>query len=256
MIFMRILPGVLKELVKHVPTILFEAVEWSSIMSEIPLITRRMLQHEGYAELADHQKEILKDLPLCVRHENVQGPQLKPGDGRIILSLYFRQIFSPHGVFLDLRSQYFNHETDVLLWHPGALWTRFSPEFREGLAAVYDGFYEENDVLYRDGLAKLGLLNPDWPEADQEKIMQIFRTHFGAARSDSIVFKLEHLRDGMVSMSQFLLEKKAKITTDFLYLGIYLVTLYGTLEETGEALPVKEIYLENRSHTGLTSVKS
>lgn len=253
---MRILPGVLKELMKHVPTVLFQAVEWSEIMSEIPVISRRMLQKEGYTELADLQKEILKDLPLSIRHEDVHGPVLKATDGRTILSLYFRQLFSPHGLFLDLRSLHFNHESDTLLWNPGALWTRFSPEFQQGLIAVYDGFYLGKDDLYREGLTRIGLLDPLWPVEDQEKIMAIFRKHFGSAQTENVEFKLETLRAGMVSMAQFLLEKKARIKKDFLYLGIYLVTMYGTLEETKESLPVKEIYLSSRIQSPLTSVKS
>jgi hypothetical protein len=256
MIFMRILPGVLKELMKHVPTVLFQTVEWSEIMSEIPVISRRMLQKEGYATLADQQKELLKDLPLCVRHENVNGPKLKAGDGRTILSLYFRQLFSPHGVFLDLRSLHFDHETDVLLWNPGSLWTKFSPEFSAGLIEVYNGFYLGNDEEYRSGLKQIGLLDPSWPPEDQAKIMEIFRTHFGAAQTGNVHFKLENLRSGIVSMAQFLLERKTRIKKDFLYLGIYLVTMYGTLEETGEALPVKDIYLSSRIQIPLTSVKS
>lgn len=253
---MRILPGVLKELMKHVPTVLFQTVEWSSIMSEVPVLSRRMLQKEGYAELADLQKEFLKNLPLCIRHENIENPSLKAGDAKTILALYFSQLFSPHGVFLDLRSFHFCHESDELLWHPGALWTKFSPTFREGLIEVYDGFYLEKDEQYRSGLTKIGLLDPSWPAEDQTTIMEIFKKHFGAAQTGEVQFQLDHLRDGIVSMAHFLLEKKTRITTDFLYLGIYLVTMYGTLEETGEALPVKEIYLSSRAQSALTSVKS
>lgn len=252
---MRILPGVLKELMKHVPTVLFQTVEWSSIMSEVPVISRRMLQKEGHAELADLQKDFLKNLPICIRHESLEGHGLKAGDGKTILALYFGQLFSPHGVFLDLRSNHFHH-TEQLLWHPGALWTKFSPTFREGLMEVYDGFYLEKDDLYKNGLIKIGLLDPAWPVEDQNTIMEIFRKHFGAAKTGDIEFKLDNLKGGIVSMAQFLLEKKTRITTDFLYLGIYLVTMYGTLEETGEALPVKEIYLSSRAQMALTSVKS
>jgi hypothetical protein len=256
MIFMRILPGVLKELVKHVPTVLFETVEWSEIMSELPLITRRMINKEGYAELADLQKEILKDLPLCVRHEHLSEHGLRPVSGATILALYFRQLFSPHGVFLDLRSTHFSHQSDELWWNPGTLWTKFAPDFQAGLIEVYDGFYLGKDDLYRSGLVKIGLLDPSWPVEDQEKIMQIFRKHFGSAQTEHVEFKLEQLRAGMISMALFLLEKKARIKKDFLYLGIYLVTMYGALEEVGQALPVKEIYLSSRIQIPLTSVKS
>jgi hypothetical protein len=117
-----------------------------------------MLQKEGHAELADLQKEFLKNLPLCIRHESLEGHGLKSGDAKTILALYFGQLFSPHGVFLDLRSSHFHH-TEQLLWHPGALWTKFSPTFREGLIEVYDGFYLEKDDLYKHGLIKIGLLS-------------------------------------------------------------------------------------------------
>lgn len=253
---MRILPGVLKELMKHVPTVLFQTVEWSEIMSEVPVLTRRMLQKEGHDELADKQKKLLKDLNICVRHESVQGPHFKSGDGKTVLSLYFRQLFSPHGVFLDLRSQHFCHETDELLWHPGALWTQFAPSFSEGLIEVYDGFYLGKDELYRSGLVKIGLLDTSWPVEDQQKIMEIFRQHFGAAQTSEVTFKVDDLKNGIISMAQFFLEKKARIKKDFLYLGIYLVTMYGTLEEIGEALPVKEIYLASRIQSPFTSLKS
>ncbi len=253
---MRILPGVLKELMKHVPTVLFQAVEWSEIMSEVPVISRRMLQKEGYTELADLQKELLKDIPVSIRHEDVSGPVLKPGDGKTILALYFRQLFSPHGVFLDLRSLHFNHEADHLLWNPGSLWTKFSPEFQEGLIHVYDGFYLGQDDVYRKGLKMIGLLDPHWPLEDQEKIMAIFRKHFGSAQTENVQFKSENLQAGIIGMAQFLLEKKARIKKDFLYLGIYLVTMYATLEETKESLPVKEIYLSSRIQRPLTSEKS
>jgi hypothetical protein len=224
-------------------------------MSEVPVLSRRMLQKEGYSELADKQKEILKDLPVCVRHEAVNGPKFKPGDAKTILSIFFRQLFSPYGVFLDLRSLHFNHETDVLLWNPGVLWTKFAPEFREGLIEVYDGFYEGKDELYRSGLVKIGLLNLNWSLEDQNKIMEMFRKQFGADLAN-VAFKVEDLTNGIVSMAQFLLERKARIKKDFLYLGIYLVTMYGTLEETGESLPVKEIYLSSRNQRPLISVKS
>ncbi len=253
---MRILPGVLKELMKHVPTILFQTVEWSEIMSEVPVITRRMVSKEGYSELADLQKEILGDLPLCIRHESVAGPKLLPGNGATILSLYFRQLFSPHGVFLDLRSVHFAQESDQLLWNPGTLWTKFSSQFQEGLVEVYDGFYLGKDDLYRSGLVKIGLLNPSWPQSDQNEIMEIFQEHFGSAQTQKVEFKLAQLRTGIIAMAQFLLARKAQIKKDFLYFGIYLVTMYVTLEETGESLPVKDIYLSSRIQTPLTSVKS
>ena len=64
MIFMRILPGVLKELLKHVPTVLFEAVEWSVLASELPKLSRRIIQKEGYNELFELQSAFLSHFTI------------------------------------------------------------------------------------------------------------------------------------------------------------------------------------------------
>ncbi len=50
----------------------------------------------------------------------------------------------------------------------------------------------------------------------------------------------------MIKMSDFFLTKKVQVSKDFLYLGIYLVTLYSTLDEWGEEHMVKKIYLDVR----------
>jgi len=60
-------------------------------------------------------------------------------------------------------------------------------------------------------------------------------------------FKLPHLQASMIKMSDFFLTKKVQVSKDFLYLGIYLVTLYSTLHEWGEEHMVKKIYLDVRA---------
>jgi len=59
-------------------------------------------------------------------------------------------------------------------------------------------------------------------------------------------FGLEQFKNSIIKMSDFLLSRKVNISKDFLYLGIYLVTMYSMLEEMGEKYPVKQIYLDVR----------
>lgn len=245
---MRILPGVLKELLKHVPTVLFQTVEWGELASELPKISRRMIQKEGYFDLFELQKQILDPYQVVLTDEKLlhNSFENKKWVGEKILTLYFTQIFSSNGLFLDLRSNHFESEGPSLKWHPNGLWTKFDEKFRHGLLKVYEGFYLENDSLYFQGMEEIGLLDPKFDLEDKKELGDLFRKQFGNALHEEMKFELEHLKNSMVSMSHFMLNKKIKISKDFLYLGIYLVTMYSILEDLGEKYPVKEIYLHVR----------
>lgn len=248
MILMRILPGVLKELSKHVPAVLFQTVEWGELANELPRISRRMIQKEGYEDLFTTNKSLLHPYNIMLTDVPLTQTKLKSDKwvGEKLLTLYFTQLFSSEGIFLDLRSLHFDNQYPELKWHPTSLWTRFSPDFRLGLLDVYEGFYLENDDLYYEGLEKIGLLQPDFSAEDKKQLGDLFREQFGKALDEDMQFDLEHFKTSIIKMSDFMLKRKVHISKDFLYLGIYLVTLYSTLEETNAKLPVKQIYLEVR----------
>ena len=239
---MRILPAVLKELSKHVPTVLFQTVEWSELASELPKITRRMIQKEGFQELFDEQSQLLSpyNISLTNRLNPDSESKLSKKAGDKILTLFFVQLFSPDGIFLDLRPAHFSSSNGFLEWQPSGFWTKFDEAFRLGLLEVYEGFYLNKDDLYFKGLEKIGLIKSDWPLEDKEKLAALFRGQFG---NNDMTFNLEQFKDSIVQMSDFMLKKKVKISKDFLYLGIYLVTLYSSLEDTKECYSVKSTYL-------------
>lgn len=248
MILMRILPGVLKELSKHVPTVLFQTVEWSELASELPKISRRIIQKEGYEDLYQVQKNLLDPYNIILTNEPLTHASLPKEKwvGEKILTLYFAQVFSPQGVFIDLRASHFAVDNQFLKWHPSPLWTNFNENFREGLLKVYEGFYLENDELYLEGLEGIGLLKHEFSQEDKQELADLFRAHFGGKISEEMKFNLENFKNSIISMSNFMLNKKVNISKDFLYLGIYLVTMYSVLEEIGESYPVKQIYLDVR----------
>jgi hypothetical protein len=246
MILMRILPGVLKELSKHVPTVLFQTVEWGELASELPKVSRRVIQKEGFLALYQHQQDFLLPFGINLTHDPVvKNIAQSKAAGEKILALYYAQLFSPEGVFLDLRPQHFENQKSFL-WHPTGLWTKFDESFRLGLLNVYEGFYLEEDELYYQGLKAIGLIQEDWPVEDKKKLGDLFRGQFGEALKEEMSFSVEHLKDSIVKMSEFILKKKVKISKDFLYLGIYLVTLYSSLEEVHAKLPAREIFLETK----------
>ncbi len=245
MIFMRILPGVLKELLKHVPTVLFEAVEWTALASELPKLSRRIIQKEGYNELFDLQSAFLSPfkvylVPQVDKQDNLKDQQAA---AEKILTLYFAQIFSPHGVFLDLRPEQFEFKSDELHFKPTGVWTKFNPEFAAGLKDIYDGFYFEDENIFHQGLLKSGLTSNKWPEADRQKLAELFKSNFGESLTSEMSFDLETFKESFLKIADFMLSKKVHISTDFLYLGIALVTMYSSLEKTHVRVNVKEVYL-------------
>ena len=53
-----------------------------------------------------------------------------------------------------------------------------------------------------------------------------------------------HFKESFLKVADFMLEKKVNISTDFLYLGIALVTMYSSLEKIGAKVNVKQVYLD------------
>lgn len=245
---MRILPGVFKELAKHVPTVLFQTVDWGELASEIPKISRRILQKEGYEDLYQKQKNLLGPYNIFLTPDPVKHPlqTISKKQGEKWLSLYFTQLFSPAGLFLDLRREHFESNENQLNWHPTSLWVQFDPKFKAGLLKVYEGFYLEKDQEYYQGLQEIGLLRNDFSPEDKRELGDLFKKQFGKGLHEEIKFELDHLRDSIIGMSHFMLDKKVKVSKDFLYLGIYLVTMYSALDKCDSPLPVKDIYLNVR----------
>lgn len=248
MILMRILPGVLKELSKHVPSVLFQTVEWNDLIHELPQISRRVIKKEDYKKHIDLLNGFFKYSDIILSEFSITPTpfESKKWMGEKLLELYFSQLFSPHGIFLDLRSNHFEDSRPVLKFNPSGFWTKFDESFRLGLLKVYEGFYLDNEDTYFEGLEKIGLLKNEWPQTDKKELGEIFKAQFGNALTQEMLFDLEHFKDSIIKMSNFMINKRVKISKDFLYLGIYLVTLYASLEETKEKLPVRNIYLQVR----------
>jgi len=245
MIFMRILPGVLKELLKHVPTVLFDAVDWSVLASELPKLSRRIIQKDGYSELYELQANFLEPFNVELVNQISKNYDLvgQKKAAEQILTVYFAQLFSPHGIFLDLGPNHFEFQNEKLAYKPSGLWTQFSPTFTAGLKDIYDGFYFENEELFHKGLLESGLTSNEWPKEDRNNLAKLFKSHFGASLTSEMSFDLDTFKASFIKVADFMLVKKVKISTDFIYLGIALVTIYSSLEKTQTKVNVKEIYL-------------
>jgi hypothetical protein len=237
------LPGVVKELVRHVPDLALEITDWNGVKRDLPTISRRLLTRAGVEELTQAQKKSLSNF--------VHFTSRAPGDDRpsqemnnAILKYYFAQLFVKEGVFIDLRNHHFLWKNDQLNFHPSGFWYQFSEPFRSGIVTLYRGFYRGNESLFEEGLARTGLLNRAWSGSEQNKIKTLFRSHFGESLEHPMSFNLKDFQESFLRIFQFLVEKKVRLSSEFMVFGIYLVTLYLTLEEGGYHHSVKAIFLE------------
>lgn len=238
------LPRALKELITHVPTLLFEVVSWTELSKDISALSQRLITGSGAAEL---RQKLTKSLPKSLNFTDQSSPLVRSNQlGEMILELYFRQLKNKDGMFLDLRLRHFSGSENRFMWNPNSMWTCFSPAFREALQKLYDGFYLGSDQVFHDGLVETGLISQDWSVEDQLEMKRLFKAHFGSAIDQPMEFKLASFQESFQNVFSFLMKKKVKLSTDFLILGVMLVTLYLSLEELGGSYPVADIYKKSK----------
>ncbi|MBU6154237.1 MAG: hypothetical protein KGP28_08030 [Bdellovibrionales bacterium] len=242
---LEILPGVVKELVKHVPELALEITDWNSVKRDLPVITRRIFMGSGVDQLKEAQE---RRIGAFITHSTRSVPKEPTADakakGDALLRFYFAQLFCPEGIFVDLRDSKLHWDTGKLLYSPSGFWYRFSDPFRAGILTLYDGFYSADDSKFEAGLIATGLLDRNWEAADQLGIKTIFRAHFGSNLDHPMRFSLRQFQENFLKIFEFLLRKKVRLSSEFMIFGIYLVTLYLSLEKYGSEHEVKSLYQE------------
>jgi hypothetical protein len=244
MSFMSWLPSAFKDLLKHVPTILFEVVSWNALMKDAALLSKRLITGEG---VDNARQEVTSRLPTGVQFVDFAPTPPATAEsrqmlGEKILAVYFKQLTCPGPMFLDLRLSGFGVANNQVAWNPTSLWGEFSAGFVDGLGDLYGGFYGQDKTRFEKGLDKTGLIQASWSEEDRDRMATLFRAHFGQSLDAPMSFKLETFQKSFQAVFTFLMEKKVHLTTDFLLLGVMLVTLYLSLEELGGEYSVASIY--------------
>ena len=166
--------------------------------------------------------------------------------GECLLALYFSQLANPEGLFADLRPKNFAFNPDqapAVDWHP-SLPIAFDPEFRLALVKLYLSFYQGQDLEFKAALLSLGLLKTNWPESTQNELIGLLKRHFGSSASEPICFSIEDFKASFHALFQFFRDQKVRIPPDFLLLGVYLSTLYLSLDSLQTALDVRTVALE------------
>lgn len=246
MSLIQFLPGVVKELLKQVPSLAVDITDWEGVRRDLPLISSRLFTGSGVGALQESQARALAPYvdfsSRSLSGDSTRDQAEKKGDA--LLRYYFAQLYHREGVFLDLRDSRFQWSGGKLHFQPTGFWYRFSPGFREGLLELYRGFYRGDDSRFERGLESTGLLNRAWPHEDQQEIKNLFRSHFGESLEHPMRFELKGFQETFLRIFEFLVRKKVKLSSEFMMFGIYLVTLYLTLEGLGSEHSVKALFLE------------
>jgi hypothetical protein len=244
MSLIHFLPGVVKELLKQVPALAVDITDWDGVRRDLPVISSRLFTGSGVKALMESQARHLgpyvafssRTLPDTSPHPKAKGDAL--------LRYYFAQLHHPEGMFLDLRDSRLQWSGDRLHFHPTHFWYQFSSAFRKGLLELYEGFYLGDDSKFEAGLESTGLLSRSWPLKDQQEIKNLFRSHFGESLERPMRFELKGFQETFLRIFQFLVRKKVRLSSEFMMFGIYLVTLYLSLESYASEHSVKALYLE------------
>lgn len=249
MLAKHLLPKFLKDVLQHIPTLALKSINWTEVFKELgPMIMRL-----GHPDLDPHHLESLKmlnitNLSILKKMNHVQSKsdlsqnQLQQrGEG--ILRIYFSQLKNAQGLNLDLRAKHFYVLNQQLHWCPNNTWYQLSEEFRLALIQIYRGFYFKLDHEFSEGLQIIGLskgLNLD----QKNELKALFYKHFGPGEQESVKFDLVQFQNSFYELFHFFVQNKVELHKDFIFIGIYLVTLYMHLQELDIELNVRKVFFE------------
>lgn len=232
-------PGFLKEILPYISPRVFDLMDIPTVALNMGKLSVQYMFSQG----VDKAKLDLADfLPEKISFEHTSGDQLTSQEkGEAILELYFTQVLLGKTIFLDLRPGRFKGGSS-LNWSPNGLHCKFNETFQRGLSNMYIGFYQDKKDLYEKGLEEIGLISSKDSESDRVEMMKIFNEHFGDGSQESVSFEMEHFVSSFHQIFDRIFHQNKQLSEDFVYLGIYLVTMYLHLERIGVPLNVREAF--------------
>lgn len=237
------IPPFFKEILEHLPNALSDLISWREMLGEVTSLSNRMLTGKGAAMVRIELKSIINsDIEIV---DSLTPSTLNGSDGEKVLKLYFLEIMKGRKMFLDLRPKHFSGLNGKLQWDPNGLWAELDSDFADGIRMVYKGYYQNNDALFAQGLEKSKLINENWSDDKKSEVIEVFKTHFSNGRDEKVSFTMDGFKHSFTEIFKTLVKNQVLLDKNFLYLGIMLVTLYMTLNKTGESYDVSKIFNES-----------
>ena len=152
--------------------------------------------------------------------------------GDATLAAFFRVVLEGGDVLLDLRPSRLAWSNGALEWSPSRLWTTWDAEFAQHVAGLYRGFYGDDDAVFDQALAGLGI----------SSARDVLRAHFGAENQHAVAFELEKFHATFHEVFVSCRDSGASLHPGFVTLGLLLACLYETLELLGGTFDVRAAY--------------
>jgi hypothetical protein len=240
------IPEELRQLARFVPRRGWDVIDWKPMLGSLRVVSWRYVSRRGVDELAASTRDvaapvrIAKTLSEAVPLGDIDKPAALAASGDDILRLYFSQWLVPEGMFIDLRMARFGLDEAGLVFAPNGLWLELQPGFREGMLALYRSFYSSDEQAFDSALRRMGMLQAGLEEGAVEELKQLLHRHFGIDQSAQR-FSIDSFKASFDELFSFFVAHDYKLHSDFVYVGFYLITLYLTLEQMGQAHNVREI---------------
>lgn len=179
----------------------------------------------------------LTSAPLGAPLEDLPEADRKAA-GEAVLRLFFHQLFTDEPTLLDLSAQRFGSagasadEQGGVCWRAGPGHVRWDPRFQASVRKLYIGFYGDDDAVMADGLRALNL----------ESASDLFREHFGLGDQTRVLFSVDHFVSTFHKVFVHCKDHGIQLDAGFLPLGIYLASMYETLDRLDVALDVRSAF--------------
>jgi hypothetical protein len=249
-VFKKMIPKIIQPLLRLVGPSFFKAMPWRDIVREGGIILRNMTSKDRSAEFSMFNQ--LKTIVSKNRFgwnvdessKSIHSLSYPPEAGQRVVEMYFRQLLNPEGLFLDLRINRWLFSDGLAYFFPNQIWVQLDNEFRKSLLSLYKGYYGNDNDLFEEGLVGLGLIRENFSTFERNEIREIFLEHFGPGDQNEVFFYTENFLNSFEKIFRFMVDKKLLISGQFLHLGIYLATLYSTLEELATPINVRAAYTQ------------
>lgn len=223
----------------------FDVMPSKALVAQVKELTKNSIKKKEFEKIRQ-QQVLLFDFPnttfvtsLPKKPNPLTLAQLNPSQkkqfGHLILKMYFTQLLCGEAIVLDLRPASFlvvpSSQKQEILWKPSALWSLWDQDFLQNVRDLYTGFYTEQLVLFDQALEKLNLFCAK----------DIFLKHFGENQRQ-LTFQLKDFITTFHSVFLRCQQNQVSLHGNFICLGIYLATLYESLELLGQAFDVRACF--------------
>ncbi len=243
----RFFKGEFRELFQYISPVAFKVIDWKPMLVPLRKAASDYLKRNPQSGLRSH---LLNYLPNYIKlvEQRSETKEPSPNDnkaiGEAILFLYFRQLQMEEGLFLDLKKKQFQNNGNHILWNPEGPIHKFKDGFRQGLWQLYSGYYGGDQKLMKEGLVRVGLLRDSSSEEMEKEVSELLFSHWGSGDQREVSFQLAHFRESFHNLFLYLRKHKITLSSDFMFLGINLITMYRSLEPLKESFDVRGIFDE------------